>query len=272
MVPAVLGCVFAAASVLADPVWSEKGSVDLQNIPNTAATPVPVSVSDQLAFSAKWAYGCDRIASVIANAESVSDYSVFVSEEEEEGTFNWDYLKESKAFLPRDIIYKLTQTLVDSEGVVLDTAYVFVTLTDRDTPVWSGKASADAYDAAEGRSVLIKPDDAISYSAKWAVGHNRKITVYAKENGAGVSSAGDPYVIKESGVEEEGTCVWDYEEIDPSVLPRGSVYTLAYDIVDSSTGYDLSGEVSALPKITILPEPGALAILLLSALAFVRKR
>ena len=123
--------------------------------------------------------------------------------------------------------------------------------------VWSSDFALDNYNIAPGKTLELLPTAALAYSAKWAEGENRKSTLLA--------TSSDPYQIMKSGVEAEGSYVWDYESVDPSVLPRGDVYTLSYTITSGET--ILSTE-EAESKIRLLPEPALLFLLPLMLLVF----
>ena len=116
--------------------------------------------------------------------------------------------------------------------------------------VWSSNFDLDNYNVAPGKTLELSPAAALSYSAKWAEGENRQASLLA--------TSSDPYHIMTSGTEAEGSYVWDYESVDPSVLPRGDVYTLSYTITSGET---VLGTEEAESKIRLLPEPALLFLL-----------
>ena len=116
--------------------------------------------------------------------------------------------------------------------------------------VWSSNFDLDNYNVAPGKTLELSPAAALSYSAKWAEGEDRKISL--------VATAQDPYDIMTSGTEAEGSYVWDYESVDPTVLPRGDTYTLSYAITSGETILDT---VDADSKIKLLPEPAMLFLI-----------
>ena len=127
--------------------------------------------------------------------------------------------------------------------------------------VWSSNFELDNYNVAPGKTLELLPTAALTYSATWAEGENRRTTLLA--------TSSDPYHIMTSGTEAEGSYVWDYESVDPSVLPRGDVYTLSYTITSGET---IIGTEEAESKIRLLPEPALLFLLpLLFALFYGRK-
>ena len=127
--------------------------------------------------------------------------------------------------------------------------------------VWSSDFDLDNYNVAPGKTLELSPAAALTYSAKWAEGENRQASLLA--------TSSDPYHIMTSGTEAEGSYVWDYKSVDPSVLPRGDVYTLSYTITSGET---VLGTEEAESKISLLPEPALLFLLpLLFALFYGRK-
>ena len=116
--------------------------------------------------------------------------------------------------------------------------------------VWSSNFDLDNYNVAPGKTLELSPAAALSYSAKWAEGEDRKMTILA--------TAQDPYTVMTSGTEAEGSYVWDYESVDPTVLPRGDTYTLSYAITSGETILDT---VDADSKIKLLPEPAMLFLI-----------
>lgn len=115
---------------------------------------------------------------------------------------------------------------------------------------WSSDFDLDNYNVAPGKTLELSPAAALSYSAKWADGENRQVTILA--------TAQDPYTVMTSGTEAEGSYVWDYESVDPTVLPRGDTYTLSYAITSGETILDT---VDADSKIKLLPEPAMLFLI-----------
>ena len=65
--------------------------------------------------------------------------------------------------------------------------------------VWSSDFDLDTFSVAPGKTIVLKPTDAITYSTQWASGENRRISLFA--------TAQTPYEIRTSGVEAEGTYV-----------------------------------------------------------------
>ncbi|MBR5901726.1 SUMF1/EgtB/PvdO family nonheme iron enzyme [bacterium] len=116
--------------------------------------------------------------------------------------------------------------------------------------VWSSNFDLDNYNVAPGKTLELSPAAALTYSTKWVEGENRKASLLA--------TSSDPYHIMTSGTEAEGSYVWDYESVDPSVLPRGDVYTLSYTITSGET---IIGTEEAESKIRLLPEPALLFLL-----------
>ncbi len=116
--------------------------------------------------------------------------------------------------------------------------------------VWSSDFDLDNYNIAPGKTLELAPTDALNYSAKWAEGENRQISL--------VATGQDPYDIMTSGTEAEGSYVWNYESVDPSVLPRDTTYTLSYTIFSGETVLDT---VEAETKIKLLPEPAMLFLI-----------
>lgn len=116
--------------------------------------------------------------------------------------------------------------------------------------VWSSNFDLDNYNIAPGKTLELAPTDALNYSAKWAEGENRQISL--------VATGQDPYDIMTSGTEAEGSYVWNYESVDPSVLPRDTTYTLSYTIFSGETVLDT---VEAETKIKLLPEPAMLFLI-----------
>ena len=116
--------------------------------------------------------------------------------------------------------------------------------------VWSSDFDLDNYNIAPGKTLELSPTAALTYSTKWVEGENRKTSLLA--------TSSDPYHIMTSGTEAEGNYVWDYESVDPSVLPRGDVYTLSYTITSGET---IIGTEEAESKIRLLPEPALLFLL-----------
>jgi formylglycine-generating enzyme required for sulfatase activity len=116
--------------------------------------------------------------------------------------------------------------------------------------VWSSNFDLDNYNVAPGKTLELSPAAALSYSAKWAEGEGRQMTILA--------TAQDPYTVMTSGTEAEGSYVWDYESVDPTVLPRGDTYTLSYAITSGETILDT---VDADSKIKLLPEPAMLFLI-----------
>gem|GEM_PF-669918 len=127
--------------------------------------------------------------------------------------------------------------------------------------VWSSNFDLDNYNVAPGKTLELSPAAALSYSAKWAEGEDRKISL--------VATAQDPYDIMTSGTEAEGSYVWDYESVDPTVLPRGDTYTLSYAITSGETILDT---VDADSKIKLLPEPAMLFLIPLMLLLCVGRK
>ena len=127
--------------------------------------------------------------------------------------------------------------------------------------VWSSDFDLDNYNVAPGKTLELSPAAALSYSAKWAEGEDRKISL--------VATAQDPYDIMTSGTEAEGSYVWDYESVDPTVLPRGDTYTLSYAITSGETILDT---VDADSKIKLLPEPAMLFLIPLMLLLCVGRK
>ena len=116
--------------------------------------------------------------------------------------------------------------------------------------VWSSDFDLDNYNIAPGKTLELAPTDALNYSAKWAEGENRQISL--------VATGQDPYDIMTSGTEAEGSYVWNYESVDPTVLPRDTTYTLSYTIFSGETVLDT---VEAESKIKLLPEPAMLFLI-----------
>lgn len=116
--------------------------------------------------------------------------------------------------------------------------------------VWSSDFDLDTFSIAPGKTIVLRPTDALTYSAQWAPGENRQISLFA--------TADDPYEIMTSGAEAEGSYVWNYESVDPSVLPRNATYTLSYTIFSGQT--TLTNE-TAEARIKLLPEPALLFLL-----------
>ena len=116
--------------------------------------------------------------------------------------------------------------------------------------VWSSDFDLDTFNVAPGKTIVLRPTDAITYSTQWAYGENRRISLFA--------TAQNPYEIMTSGVEAEGSYVWNYESVDPSVLPRNATYTLSYTITSGQT--TLTNE-TAEARIKLLPEPSLLFLL-----------
>ena len=127
--------------------------------------------------------------------------------------------------------------------------------------VWSSNFDLDNYNVAPGKTLELSPAAALSYSAKWAEGEDRKMTILA--------TAQDPYTVMTSGTEAEGSYVWDYESVDPTVLPRGDTYTLSYAITSGETILDT---VDADSKIKLLPEPAMLFLIPLMLLLCVGRK
>ena len=126
--------------------------------------------------------------------------------------------------------------------------------------VWSSEFSLDNYNVAPGKTLELQPTDALTYSTQWADGENRQVTLLA--------TAQDPYTIMTSDVEAEGSDVWNYTSVDPSVLPRNATYTLSYTIFSGETVLDTKEADS---KITITPEPALFFFAILAVLFGVRK-
>ena len=116
--------------------------------------------------------------------------------------------------------------------------------------VWSSNFDLDNYNVAPGKTLELSPAAALTYSAKRAEGENRQASLLA--------TSSDPYQIMTSGTEAEGSYVWDYQSVDPSVLPRGDTYTLSYTITSGGT---ILGTEEAESKISLLPEPALLFLL-----------
>ena len=127
--------------------------------------------------------------------------------------------------------------------------------------VWSSDFDLDNYNVAPGKTLELSPAAALSYSTKWADGENRQVTILA--------TAQDPYAVMTSGTEAEGSYVWDYESVDPTVLPRGDTYTLSYAITSGETILDT---VDADSKIKLLPEPAMLFLIPLMLLLCVGRK
>ena len=126
--------------------------------------------------------------------------------------------------------------------------------------VWSSDFDLDNYNVAPGKTLELAPTDALTYSTKWADGENRQVTILA--------TAQDPYTVMTSGVEAEGSYVWNYESVDPSVLPRDATYTLSHNI--TTNGVVIAIE-QAEPKIKLAPEPALFFLAILAVLFGVRK-
>jgi formylglycine-generating enzyme required for sulfatase activity len=126
--------------------------------------------------------------------------------------------------------------------------------------VWSSDFSLDNYNVAPGKTLELKPTDALTYSTKWADGENRQVTILA--------TAQDPYTVMTSGVEAEGSYVWNYTSVDPAVLPRNANYTLSYTI--TTNGVPIATE-QAESTIKLTPEPAFFLLSLLALFFGVRK-
>ncbi|MBR5946659.1 SUMF1/EgtB/PvdO family nonheme iron enzyme [bacterium] len=144
---------------------------------------------------------------------------------------------------------KLT-TFIISIVVLLCTAMSLRAVEVPAGAVWSSDFELDNYNIADGKTLELLPTAALTYSAAWAEGENRRTTLLA--------TSSDPYQIMTSGVEAEGSYVWDYQSVDPSVLPRGDTYTLSYTITSGGT---IIGTEEAESKIRLLPEPALLFLL-----------
>ena len=126
--------------------------------------------------------------------------------------------------------------------------------------VWSSDFDLDNYNVAPGKTLELKPTDALTYSTKWADGENRQVTILA--------TAQDPYTVMTSGVEAEGSYVWNYKAVDPSVLPRDATYTMSHNI--TTNGVVIAIE-QAEPKIKLAPEPALFFFAILAVLFGIRK-
>ena len=126
--------------------------------------------------------------------------------------------------------------------------------------VWSSDFDLDNYNVAPGKTLELAPTDALTYSTKWADGENRQVTILA--------TAQDPYTVMTSGVEAEGSYVWNYTSVDPAVLPRNASYTLSYTI--TTNGVPIAVE-QAESTIKLTPEPALFFLAILAVLFGVRK-
>lgn len=270
---------------MSDPATETMWSDDV--IVNTAdlGTPFKIEVYDPIPYGSDWAYGYDKVSTVKATATMVRPYYIYRNPfNNEYGYCFWNYADEDIIALPRGITYTLVHEVEDGNGTVLlrDEAPVTIGEGEPLYPVWSDGYSVDTLNIAPGKSIEIKPNTSISYSAKWASsgnGFNRKITLYTVDQGessvlsffAANSNAGETYEIMTSEVEGEGAYQWDYSEVDPAVLPRGDSYTLNYTIFDDDNPSTVFEAYTGVSTFTITPEPSfALLGLLLFGL-FSRK-
>ena len=140
---------------------------------------------------------------------------------------------------------------------------------------WSESSNLDTVSVSSGKSLELQPNDAIRYSTKWVNGYDRKITLFVRElastSGFSFFSTGDTTTVYESSGDEEGAYVWNYTQVDPSVLPRNASYSLNYSVTDKNNGYEF-GSSQALATITITPEPSVLFGFAALILAMLRKR
>ena len=270
----------AAADWMTDPavetMWSS--GITLNNV--DLGTSFLTSVLDPIPFGSNWAHGYDRVSTVKAVASMIRPYYIYHNVYDDySGICFWNFADEDFIMLPRGLQYTLVHEVIDGQGNVLchDEAPVTIGEGDPLPPVWSGDFDVDNVSVASGQNILLKPTDPITYSVKWAYNaqdFSRKIDLTAISQGeiigSGVfsiriSSAGDTFPIYNSGTEEEGTCQWDYESKDPSVLPRGDTYTLNYSIYDSDSPSTIFQSENGVTTFTITPEP-SLAFLALMAI------
>ncbi len=245
-----------------------------------------ISVLDPIPYGSDWAYGYDRISTVKATASMIRPF--YIHRNVYDGTWGdcyWNFADEDELSLPRSLQYTLVHEVLDSQGNVLchDEAPVTIGTGDPLSPTWSANFSVDTKNVAAGKSIELKPTDSISYSAKWALngqGFNRKITLYTVDQGENsllsffspsISSSGDTYTIMTSSVEGEGTYQWNYEGVDPGVLPRNDSYTLNYSIFDNDDQSTVFEAATGVATITITPEP-SLAILALLVFGLISRK
>ena len=262
-------------------LWSDYSSLNTATLP-TVESPLTIKADDEILYSAKWAAGYDRTASIVANATGVSQLPVFTSELEAEGFFTWDYSTSSETELPRDLVYSLVNEIKDQNGNVLETMTCYVKLESGDdgggdddddddddppTIVWSEKSLLDTKNIAPGKVLTLLPTDPITYSTKWLPGENRKLTIQAMVQDH--SSTIPPYNVMTSGLEFEGTYCWDYSQESSEVLPTDELYTLSYSVFNDT---EFFGSENAVVTIALLPEPGMLLGLLALSLLLIRKK
>ena len=133
---------------------------------------------------------------------------------------------------------------------------------------WSPTFDLDTINTSSGGTIQLLTTDSIAYSAKWAVGYDRQITLTIAPK-TGVSSLGQGIEILTGDVEEEGSYAWDYSVIDPSILPRSGQYSLSYTIFDDDTVF---ADYTAQATITLVPEPAAAICLLFMAALFIKRK
>ena len=151
-------------------------------------------------------------------------------------------------------------TFITSAVVLCCAAMSLVAVEVPAGAVWSSDFDLDNYNVAPGKTLELAPTDALTYSTKWADGENRQVTILA--------TAQDPYTVMTSGVEAEGSYVWNYTSVDPAVLPRNANYTLSYTI--TTNGVPIATE-QAESTIKLTPEPAFFLLSLLALFFGVRK-
>lgn len=269
----------AAADWQTDPaaedMWSS--GITLNNV--DLGTSYQIEVLDPIPYGSNWAYGYDRISTVKALNPKIRPYTIYRNVyDNESGNCYWNYLDEDILTLPPGLQYTLVHEVVDGAGTVLCHDEAIVTTIEGDPlpPTWSSSYSVDTYNIASGKTIEVKPTDYLTYSAKWAYNaqeFDKKITLYAVDQGensvlsffSSTSASGDTYTIMTSGVNAEGSYQWNYESVDPGVLPRGDTYTLNYTIFDNDDPTKVYQSATGVTTITITPEP-SLALLALLAL------
>ena len=248
--------------------WSDDFGLDTRQI-----SPFTLYSSDKLSYGSVFADGYDRSVEVTA-AGGGKTYPIFCAFEDDAlGKVNWNYLAE--AGIDLDASFTLTHK-VYSGNTVIGTESVTVTLDSEPSAdaAWSDEFSLDTANVASGGTIQLHTSDAITFSAKWAPGYERYITLMANkksddEEGIMAFDLTNSVEILTSDEEEEGVYAWDYSVIDPTKLPRTASYSLSYVIFSGDKVFDTQ-ETEA--TITLVPEPGAALLLALMALSLMKRK
>ncbi len=293
IVPTLAFCLFASVSadaddwmtdVNAETMWTDFVSVNTSDLGQS----FQISFLDPIPYGSNWTHGYDRVSSVRATASLARPFYIYRNVyDNTSGNCYWNFADEDVITLPRGIQYTLVHEIIDGLGNVIlrDEAPVTIGSGDPLSPVWFGPFGIDTLNVASGKNILLKPTDSISYSAKWAYNKpyiDKKITLTAVSQGesgimsffsSSLMSAGDSYTIMTSGTEGEGAYVWNYDPVDPGVLPRNDTYALNYSIFDAENPATVFQTGSGVTTFTLMPEPSlAFVTLLVLGLAGFRRR